>query len=139
LGCLTHSVELKELVSVNNLLSLDHEPYPLQKNRIVGVLNRKAYHHHASSVVTLKIYSFCDFPSRNRQENTSSAHVAGLSIVSEALFGLGWVFLFDEDILELNELVHEPTLFPVLEDVLHVYVGRKEAENAVRDNLAQSP
>jgi hypothetical protein len=88
LRTLPHGVKLEELVSVDDLLAVDHETYALQQNWIVGVLNRKAYHDDTSTIVGLKIDTFCDFTSCDCQEDTAAADIAGFAILPQALFSL---------------------------------------------------
>lgn len=138
LRTLSHGVKLEELVSVDDLLAVDHETDALEQNWIVGVLNRKAYHDDTPTIVALKIDTLCDFTSCDCQEDAASADIASFAILFQTLLSLWGVFLFDEDILILYEFLNDATFLPVGKDVLHVYVRRKEAEDAVGDYLTQT-
>lgn len=65
LRALSHCIKFKKLIFIFDLLSSDHKFYPLKKDRIKGILNRKSHHDDASTIMLFKIHTFCDFASRN--------------------------------------------------------------------------
>ena len=70
----------------------------------------------------LKIDAFCNFSPCNCEKNAPSTNITSFSVVSQTLFSLNRIFLFNVDMFGLNKLVKHSTLFPVFEDMLHVSV-----------------
>lgn len=102
------------------------------------VLDRKADHDDTASVVPLKVYPLCDLSSRDCKEDSSSAHITGLPVLDQTLFGLGRVLLLNINILILNKFIDDSSFLPMLEYMLHVDIRGEEAEDPIRDDIAQS-
>ena len=102
------------------------------------VLYWKAHHDNASAIVSLKVDTFCDFASGDCQKYASSTDITGLSIVFETFLCFSGIFFFDEDVFGVDEIIHESTLFPMFEDMLHIQIGRKEYEYTVWNYLAET-
>lgn len=102
------------------------------------ILNWKAYHDDATSIVTLKIYSFCDLSSCDSKKDTSSANIACLTILFETILCFSRIFLFNIHIFVFNKFVNDTRLFPMFENMLHVDIGGEKAEDTVRDYLTKT-
>lgn len=102
------------------------------------VLYWKAHHDNASAIVSLKVDTFCDFASGDCQKYASSTDITCLSIVFETFLCFSRIFFFNEDVFGADEIIHEPTLFPMFEDMLHIHIRREEYKDTIWNYLAET-
>lgn len=97
LGALPHGIKLEKFVFVLDPPVGRHKLNPFDNDGVDRILHREPHHDHTPAVVLLEVDSFCNFPTSDGQENSTSPHITGLPVALELVCGLQWVLLLEKD------------------------------------------
>lgn len=111
LGCLPHGI-VRAIFLVRDSKIRVHPLEALVEGAVDGRQEGHAEHDDGPTVVAVEIDSFGDFSTRDREEDGAASDVARAAEVGEASGGFFDALRFDEDELQLRQLLQESVAVP---------------------------
>lgn len=136
LGGVAHGVEAQEVVLADAIRFAQELEAGLEDAGL-GVLEGDPDAEHGAAVVVVEINALGDFPAGDAKQDGAPAVAAGGAVGLERQRRFLAVGRFDQDQLELPDLVQDAHALPHADDGFHVEVGGEEDDDAVGRDLGE--